>query len=168
MRCCDNCTPHLFPIEKVVVEKEPTLKRGKKRKVTDREQSYIHDRLTEWRDDTLVDEYYGPNTALSGRTILGDDIIEKLATCGERIWDYSHLRRHTRWALGHDTTLESPNKWGRSLLATLGSIYRDLDEEENVCHAELEFEEASRVEQEYLENTQKEWQIQTPNDFEGL
>ena len=190
MRCCDNCTPHLFPVKKVVVQKEAGLKRGKKRKVTREEQSYIRDKLTEWRDDTLIDEYYGSNSALSGRTLLGDDVIEKLATCGERIWDYLHLRRHTRWALGHDTTSESPNKWGRSLLATLASIYTVLEEEENARHAELEFEEASREEVEkkiqaekdrvnkvmegeckkqgYSQNTQKEWQIQTPSDFEGL
>jgi hypothetical protein len=73
----------------------------------------------EWWDEVLVDEYYGSNNALSGRTLLGDDVIDKLATCGERIWDYSHLCQHTQWALGHDTTMESPNKWGRSLLAAL-------------------------------------------------
>ena len=190
MRCCDNCTPHLFPVEKAVVQKVAGLKRGKKRKVSKEEQNYIRDTLTEWRDDTLIDEYYGPNSALSGRTLLGDDIIEKLATCGERIWDYSHLRQHTRWALGHDTTMESPNKWGKSLLATLARIYTVLEDEEEVRHAELEYEEASREatnekiqaekdrvnkimgeerrKQGYSQNTQTEWQIQTPTDFEGL
>lgn len=138
----------------------------------------------------MIDEYYGPNSALSGRTLLGDDIIKKLATCGERIWDYSHLRQHTRWALGHDTTTESPNKWGKSLLATLARIYTVLEDEEEARHAELEYEEASREamyekiqaekdrvnkimgeerrKQGYSQNTQTEWQIQTPTDFEGL
>jgi hypothetical protein len=182
MRCCDNCTPHLFPVENAIVQKVPGLKRGKKRKVAQEEQSYIRDTLTEWRDDTLVDEYYGPNSALSGSTLLGEDVIEKLATCGERIWDYSHLRRHTRWALGHDTTTESPNKWGKSLLEVLARIYTVLEDTEVERQAELEFEEAlreaekdrvnktmgeERRKQGYLENTQKEWQIQTPADFGG-
>jgi len=83
MRCCDNCTPHLFPVEKFVVQKEAGLKHSKKRKVTFEEQSYIRDKLTKWQDDTLIDDYYGSNSALSGRTLLGDDVIEKLATCGE-------------------------------------------------------------------------------------
>ena len=138
----------------------------------------------------MVDEYYGPTSALSGRILLGDDIIEKLATCGEHIWDYSHLCRHVCWALGHDNASESPNKWGRSLLATLASIYTILEDEENTHQAELEFEEALREEvnekiqaekdrvnktmeeecskQEYSQNTRKEWQIQTPINFEGL
>ena len=70
------------------------------------------------------------------------------------------------------------------------SIYRVLEDDENTRNAELEFEEASREEvnakiqaekervneimekerrkQGYLQNTQKEWQIQTPIDFRGL
>ena len=52
MRCCDNCTPHLFPVEKAVVQKVAGLKRGKKRKVSKEEQIYIRDTLIEWRDDT--------------------------------------------------------------------------------------------------------------------
>jgi hypothetical protein len=109
MRCCDNCTPHLFPVENIVVPEMASLKCSKKPKVAPDKQNYIYDKLTEWRDDTLVDEYYGPNSALSKGTLLGDNIIEKLATCGKHVWDYLHLCQHIQWALGHDTTMDCPN-----------------------------------------------------------
>ena len=56
-------------------------------------------------------------------------MVEKIATCGERIDTYSELRRHVRWAYGHDAMADGPNEYGQLLLARLSRIYQGFDNE---------------------------------------
>ena len=156
MRCCDNCTPRLFPVEKVTVKTTvPGLRRGKKKAVPLEQEGYIYNKLKNWRDEDLVDAYYGPLTSLSGATIMSDDIIQKLASCSERLENYSQVRRHVRWAVGYDQMSNTPTTWGAMLMAKLGDVYKKLD---SLPEAE---EEAS-----YKSNTEKEFENLTPADFE--
>lgn len=128
MRCCDNCTPRLFPVEKVTVKAVvPGLKRGKKKAVSPKQEGYIRNGLKNWRDETLVNAYYGTLTSFSGATIIGDDVIEKLASCGEQLVNYSQVRRHVRWAVGYDQTANTPTEWGQMLMEILKDIYKALD-----------------------------------------
>jgi len=189
MRCCDNCTPRLFPVEKVTVKTVvPGLRRGKKKAVTPKQEGYIHNKLKNWRDENLVDAYYGPLTSLSGATIMGDDVIQKLASCSERLENYSQVRRHVRWAVGYDQTSNTPTTWGEMLMAELGDIYNALDslkeEEEQASYkanTEKDFENLmapvgdvyNTVDMEevggwerYKVNTEKEFENLTPADFE--
>jgi hypothetical protein len=73
----------LFPIEDVDVVKPPGLKHRKKKTIGEDKENVIREALMDWADNDLVKEYYGVGTTMSGRMLLGNDIIEKLATCGE-------------------------------------------------------------------------------------
>ena len=128
MRCCDNCTPRVFPVEKVTVKAVvPGLRRGKKKPLAPGQEEYIRNKLKNWRDENLVDAYYGPLTSLSGATIMSDDVIQKLASCGERLENYSQVQRYVRWAVGYDHTSDMPTMWGAMLMARLRDIYKGLD-----------------------------------------
>lgn len=106
---------------------EKGLKRGKKKKVPEEEVNYITKQLKQWRDETLMDAYYGDLTSFSALTVMGDHIIDSISHCGERVRDYSQLRRHVRWANGHDTEKNVPNQYGLLLMEELARIYDALD-----------------------------------------
>ena len=127
-RCCDNCEPRLFEVEKIKLTRVPGLKRGKKKQVAPTEVTKIREGLVEWRETDLLDKFYPGISSLSGQTILGDDVVEKIATCGEHLETYAQLRQHVRWAVGHQEDTDEPNKWGRLLMDQLSLIYQGLAE----------------------------------------
>lgn len=135
-RCCDNCEPDKFPIEKIVVSKPPGLKRGKKKNTPKEQEDMLRNTLKEWRDTKLLDHLYPGLSSISGRTILGDDIIEKIACCGERLKTYDELRQHARWTLGHDEDSGGPSPIGRMLLDVIGEVYQQFDNQEKEAAAE--------------------------------
>ncbi len=61
---------------------------------------------------------------------MPDDIIERLAVCGERPRTYPDLRRHIHWAFIHDTKSKGPNSWGVRFLLLLEEIYNLWDAED--------------------------------------
>jgi hypothetical protein len=156
MWCCDHCTPRLFPIEKVTVKAVVSgLRRGKKKAIPPEQEEYIINKLKHWRDETLVDAYYGHLTSLSGATIMGDDIVKKLASCGEWLENYSQVQRYVRWVVGYDEPSHTPTVWGQMLMTKLGDIYNNLDGLE---------EEQERAR--YKSNTEMDFVIMTAADFE--
>ena len=70
-------------MEKIEVQKPLGLKHGKKRKFSEDEEGHIQDCLLDWHDNILLPKVYGPLTSLVGQTLLGNNIIDKLTTCGE-------------------------------------------------------------------------------------
>jgi hypothetical protein len=155
-RCCDNCEPRLFPVEEVTVKPVvPGLKRGKKKSLSEEEQGYIRNKLKIWRDNTLLNAFYGDLTSLSGATIIGDGVIEKLATCGERLETYSQVQRYVRWAHGYDESINMPTRWGNMLMTELEGIYKAMEDLEGA-------EEQAQ----YCANTMKDFIIMTEKDFE--
>jgi len=156
MWCCDNCTPQLLPVEKVIVKAVvPGMRHGKKKAVPPEQEGYIHNKLKNWHDDTLVNAYYGALTSLSGATIIGDDVIEKLASCGEQLENYSEVRWHVQWAVGYDQMANAPTEWGQMLMEKLKDIYNGLDGLE-------EAEEQAK----YKANTEQDFINMTAADFE--
>lgn len=137
-RCCDNCEPEKFPIEKIILQKDPGLKRGKKRKVPENQMSVMRDTLKEWHENELLEHVYPGLSTISGRTILGDDIVEKIVNCCERLTTYKELRRHARWVLGHDAETDGPSEIGTMLLAVLHKVYQQFDDEAEQAAAELQ------------------------------
>jgi len=127
-RCCDNCEPRLFEVEKIKLTRVPGLKRGKKKQVAPTEVAKIREGLVEWRETDLLDKFYPGISSLSGWTILGNDVVEKIATCGEHLETYTQLRQHVRWAIGHQEDTDEPNEWGRLLMDQLSLIYQGLAE----------------------------------------
>jgi hypothetical protein len=116
----------LFPIEKVTLDKIPGLKRGKKKKLDEKLAEAVREGLVVWRDRELLDAVYPRTVSIPGAFVLGDDVIEQLVNCGERIESEQELRQHTRWSLGlaNPSGLTNP---GEMLLAKLQGIYGEYD-----------------------------------------
>jgi hypothetical protein len=89
----------------------------------------IRDDLCDWRDKELLEIFYPGISMISGATLLGDDIVQKLATCGERIESAEDLARHVRWPIGIDTETHVLTAYGIELLKKLDSIYSRIDDE---------------------------------------
>jgi hypothetical protein len=116
-------------MEVIELEKLPGLKRGKKRKVSEEQESAIRAGLVEWREDELLDKIYPETSSISAQMVLGDEVIDKLASCGERIETHAEMRRHVRWAIGFDENTGYPTTYGDMLLVKLQSIYTKFDNE---------------------------------------
>lgn len=114
-------------MEKIEVEKVPGLKRGKKRKPLEQEEKTICDELVDWREDILLERMYPGTISISAETVLGDDVIAKLAGCGERIESAQEMRRHVRWAIGFNEDTGYSTEYGDMLLEKLREIYAKLD-----------------------------------------
>jgi hypothetical protein len=125
-RCCDVCTPDLFPIDKITLDKIPGLKRGKKKKLDEKLAETVREGLVVWRDGELIDTLYPGTVSIPGAFVLGDDVIEQLVNCGERIENEQELRQHTRWFLGF-TKPDGLTIAGEMLIAKLQEIYMDYD-----------------------------------------
>ena len=127
--CCHVCTPRLFPLEVITIEKLPGLKRGKKRKLSEGQENAIREGLRDWREDVLLDVMYPGTTSISAETVLGNDVIESLATCGERIDSHAEMHRHVWWAMGYDSSTGLSTLHGDMLLNKLQAIYTEFDED---------------------------------------
>ena len=105
----------------------PGLKRGPKKENPIQTKLAIQQVLVQWRNQVVTQEVWPGCFHLSSVTFLGDDVIEKIASCGERITSYSHLQKHVRWANGYDSATSGPNDYGRGLVASLQTLYGCLD-----------------------------------------
>ncbi|PPQ87408.1 hypothetical protein CVT24_001482, partial [Panaeolus cyanescens] len=128
MRCCDNCEPARFAVETIKTYAPLGLKTGKKKAVPEGEKARICQYLEEWRDGELYLGYYPDGDgALSAATLMPDNVIQKLAGCGERPRTYGELRRHIRWGLIHDTKTDEANDLGKKFLQALNTLYDSMD-----------------------------------------
>ena len=111
------------------------MKPGKKRKLPPAFEDTIQKDLSKWRDNELLNRFYGGTSIIAGSTLLGDDVIEKLATCGERVETREEFAQHVRWSLGFDgnTTTE----YGSMLLDRLRRVYSKFDEDATADEAHL-------------------------------
>ena len=134
MRCCDNCEPRLFEVERITIEKTSMLKRGKKRKLPPGFDDAIRKDLSQWRDNKLLEKFYGGTTILAGLTLLGNDVIEKLATCRECI-DFA---QHAHWPIRFNVGMGASTECGNMLLQRLKTIYSKFDEDAAAAEAHLQ------------------------------
>jgi hypothetical protein len=105
-------------------------------------ENVVRDDLYRWRDNELLEKFYPGTCTLSGATLLGDDVIEKLAKCGERIGGGEDLARHIRWPIGLgiesiDTETHHLTAYGEALLARLQTIYTKYDQDVAAQEAQL-------------------------------
>ena len=138
MRCCDNCEPRLFEVERITIDKTSTLKRGKKRKLLPGFDNVIRKDLSQWRENELLDRFYGGTSIIAGSTLLGDDVIEKLATCGERVETKEEFAQHARWAIGFNAGTGATTEYGDMLLEHLKMIYSKFDKDTAAEEAHLQ------------------------------
>ncbi|KAF8804758.1 hypothetical protein BYT27DRAFT_7225346 [Phlegmacium glaucopus] len=168
-RCCDNCQPSHFVVEVVKSVNPPGLKRGKKKETPGEDKGYIRNKLMQWRDNVLLDQYYGGLTSISAGTVMSNEVVEKIVGCGERPRNYAELRRHVVWALIHDSDTDGPNEWGEKFILALQDIYKVLDTHDEERAQEERREEADRLDAEaqaqYRANVQKEFTVLTPKSY---
>ncbi|TDL13617.1 P-loop containing nucleoside triphosphate hydrolase protein, partial [Rickenella mellea] len=84
--CCDNCEPDEFIVDRTTVIGASGLKRGKKRKFPESLVNSIREALRKWRHDYFfsLDMYKGL-TSISSTTLMSNDVIDQIATCGDRL-----------------------------------------------------------------------------------
>jgi hypothetical protein len=51
---------------------------------------------------SLLDTIYPGTTSILAETVLGNDVIEGLATCRERIDSHTEMCHRVQWAIGYD------------------------------------------------------------------
>ncbi|KAF5326204.1 hypothetical protein D9611_000349 [Ephemerocybe angulata] len=131
--CCDVCDPDSFKVEDITLEKVKGLARGRKKQLPYAEElgKRIRTKLEAWREDTLLQEYYGDSdmVSISGEALLGDDVISKIANCGKYLRTAEDLARHVRWFLAFETDTQKLTTYGQLLLNVLEPIYTKLDED---------------------------------------
>ncbi|KAJ7803225.1 P-loop containing nucleoside triphosphate hydrolase protein [Mycena olivaceomarginata] len=136
-RCCDNCEPRLFEVEKIKFDKLLELKRGRKKEMPSQLVDAIRNGLMDWREDYLLDQIYPDTVTISPSTVLGDDVIEQLTK--EHVETGIQLRRQTRWFLGFQNSTTDLTVHGSALLEKLQNIYDEYDaqvqaEEEHIAN----------------------------------
>ena len=137
-RCCNNCEPRLFEVERITLDKVPALKRGKKRKLPSVLEDAVRNNLSQWRDNELLDHFYGGTSIIAGSALLDDGVIEKLAVCGERVETMEEFTRHARWLISFNTGTGEVTEYGRMLLEKFQTIYSAFDIDMAAKEAELE------------------------------
>lgn len=114
-------------MEKIEVAKIQGLKRGKKRKLSEGDEQTIREELMDWREDVLLERIYPGTISILAETVLGDDVISKLASCGEQVESAQEMRRHMRWAIGFNEDMGYSTEYGDMLIEKLKSIYAKID-----------------------------------------
>ncbi|KII91475.1 hypothetical protein PLICRDRAFT_696510 [Plicaturopsis crispa FD-325 SS-3] len=95
-RCCDNCTPELFPVETVRVTGRHKLKTGRAGKTTEAVYNAVSEHLKPLREQIVSRDW--PNQHfLTGRVILDDDCIHRISTWAGCIMSLETLQDHVRW-----------------------------------------------------------------------
>ena len=138
MCCCDNCEPRLFEVERITLDKAPALKPGKKHKLPSALEDAVQNNLSQWRENELLDHFYGGTSIISGSTLLGDDVIAKLAVCGERVETMEEFTRNACWPIGFNPGTGEVTEYGHMLLDRLQMIYLTFDNDTATKEAELE------------------------------
>jgi hypothetical protein len=90
-------------------------------------QTALQVKLEEWRDEELIEAKYPGTTSISGATLLSNDVISKLSTCGTRVETKEHLRQQTRWFLAFDEETGNLTDIGEQLLRLLRDVYEEYD-----------------------------------------
>jgi hypothetical protein len=70
--------------------------------------------------------------------LLGDDVIEKLATCGERIETMEDFAQHARWPIRFNVGTGASTEYGNMLLQRLKTIYSKFDKDTAADEARLQ------------------------------
>ncbi|KAJ7106926.1 hypothetical protein C8R44DRAFT_637663 [Mycena epipterygia] len=95
-RCCDNCTPDLFPIETVRLEGGSQLRSGRRRKAPEELVDEARETLRTLRD-AIARREYPSGYIITGKILMSDQIIEALAPRARDITSVDTLAETVRW-----------------------------------------------------------------------
>ncbi|KAJ7107392.1 P-loop containing nucleoside triphosphate hydrolase protein [Mycena epipterygia] len=95
-RCCDNCTPDLFPIETVRLEGGSQLRSGRRRKAPEELVDEARETLRTLRD-AIARREYPSGYIITGKILMSNQIIEVLAPRARDITSVDTLAETVRW-----------------------------------------------------------------------
>ncbi|KAK6977332.1 p-loop containing nucleoside triphosphate hydrolase protein [Favolaschia claudopus] len=96
-RCCDNCTPDLFPVRTVRLSNgAPKLGRKPKNKTTEEVAAAVTETLQTLRD-SIARKKYPQQNIITGKILMSDLILDTLAARARSIDSLDALNRTVRW-----------------------------------------------------------------------
>ncbi|KAJ7481893.1 hypothetical protein FB451DRAFT_1029987 [Mycena latifolia] len=97
-RCCDNCTPELFPVETVRLTGGSQLKSGRPRhsKTSEEVAAAVTETLLALRNAIAHREWPEQNI-ITGKNLMSDLVVEALATRAREITSLDALKQAVRW-----------------------------------------------------------------------
>ncbi|KAJ7772144.1 P-loop containing nucleoside triphosphate hydrolase protein [Mycena maculata] len=97
-RCCDNCEPHLFPVETVRLTGGSRLKTGRRQqaKTSEEVSDAVKVMLLTLRDDIARREWPDQHT-LTGKNFMSNLVVEALAARARKITSLEVLAQTVRW-----------------------------------------------------------------------
>jgi len=139
-RCCHVCHPDRFTIEDISVNKQPGLTRGRKRVFPPGLADSIRLKLQNWRDDILF-PMHNPSGSyiMTAEVLFGDEVIDRIISCGKRLENAHDLERNIRWYLAFDEDGQL-SRYGQALLAKLAEIYSEYDQDQQRDNSSSESE----------------------------
>lgn len=81
-------------MENILLDKVAGLKWGRKKEMLKELAKCVRSGLVDWHDNELLDKMFPGTSIIAGKTLLGDDVIEKLVACGIRIESGEELQQH--------------------------------------------------------------------------
>ncbi|KAK7013460.1 hypothetical protein R3P38DRAFT_2546130, partial [Favolaschia claudopus] len=98
-RCCDNCTPNLFPVETVrLTNALPKLGRKSKNKTNEEVAAAVQETLRTLRD-TIARRKYPQQHIITGKILMSNQVLDALANRARSIDSSDTLNQTVRWLL---------------------------------------------------------------------
>ena len=107
---------------------------------------FLTEQLVHWRE-ALLQELYGDTISITAESIMGNEIIQKIAAERNRIRTEADLKSRVRWMLGG--VRPGPGEvgeLGKALLAELIEIYKEYDVAQSRALEEKDDEEEEEEE----------------------
>ncbi|KAJ6609738.1 P-loop containing nucleoside triphosphate hydrolase protein [Mycena sp. CBHHK59/15] len=97
-RCCDNCTPELFPVETVCLTRGSQLKSGRRHHVKASDEVIAEAKKTlRILRDTIARREFPNGYIITGKILMADPIVEALAARVRDITSVNALVQTVRW-----------------------------------------------------------------------
>ncbi|KAJ7688875.1 P-loop containing nucleoside triphosphate hydrolase protein [Mycena rosella] len=109
-RCCDNCTPALFPVETIKLTGGSQLKSGRRQRAKTSEEvaTAVKETLLVLRNTIALREW-PDQLILTGKNLMSDLVVEALATRAREITSLETLNQAVRWVWAPKVGLEVVN-----------------------------------------------------------
>ncbi|KAL1665633.1 P-loop containing nucleoside triphosphate hydrolase protein [Schizophyllum commune] len=96
-RCCDNCTPNLFPIDTVLLEDPSQLQKGRRQRATKELEACVRARLEVIRGEWFAAAYPAGSHFLSPSHFLSDDLIATISSTATSFGNLPGFNTKFRW-----------------------------------------------------------------------
>ncbi|KAE9383071.1 P-loop containing nucleoside triphosphate hydrolase protein, partial [Gymnopus androsaceus JB14] len=152
VRCCDNCQPDKFPVEKIQLSYPFPTRAPRTKRPSEELLNEVTVALRRWRTDVIQRDY--PNQSIiTGRYILDDEVIDKIAARPRIVTSIEIFRHIIPWGFGIA-------KYGGAIVELVSSICNLHPDPVQLAHEERErkrlIDEANKEYRETLTQAFKE------------